>query len=514
MSNGKSKDKTEERRKLHALRVKQWQAGWDEIDFDPKERRSKPMPYFYQFSIPAVELRSLCGIYRRTAKGLGSRSEDTGIQRQHDIDRSEEINRFVEYGYPWSTISKAKRQSDEYNDLRKPGWLPTAIVINILTAADVRRGRKVAESDLVTVDDTLEVSSLSLPYASWGPEWEAGALPPFEVIDGQHRLFAFGDDISDDFELPVVAFRGLDISWQAYLFYTINIKPKRINASLAFDLYPLLRSEDWLERAEGHSVYRETRAQEITEVLWSHKLSPWFDRINMLGERGADGVSQSAWIRSIMATMIKPWSQRGSNTGGLFGSRLTDGEEVLGWNRAQQAAFLIFCWKEFAASVDKDAGDWARSLRTIDKARSNPTDGDAAFIGPYSLIATDQGVRGFLQIINDVTYFSAAKWKLNEWYSENSSTAADVEAVTQAVKSFEKTAAASPLKALIKSLSLFDWRTSGTPDLEEKIRRGKLVFRGSGGYKELRLQLLEHIERSGGDFVDLAVKIRTQVFGE
>lgn len=499
---------------MPALRVHQWQAGWDQIDFNADERRSKPLPYFYLFSIPAVELRSLCGIYRRSAKALRSRSEDTGIQRQHDSDRSEEISRFVDYGYPWSTISEAKRQSEEFNDLRKPGWLPTAIVINILTAEDRRKGKLVDQGDLVTVDDSDQISRISLPYPDWQPEWAAESLPPFEVIDGQHRLFAFGDDISDDFELPVVAFHGLDISWQAYLFYTINIKPKRINASLAFDLYPLLRSEDWLERAEGHSVYRETRAQEVTEVLWSHKLSPWFDRINMLGERGAEGVSQSAWIRSIMATLIKPWSQRGKNTGGLFGSRLDEDEEVLGWNRAQQAAFLIFCWKEFAASVEKDAGDWAKSLRTIDKARSHPIDGDAAFLGPYSLIATDQGVRGFLQIINDITYFSAAKWRLNEWYSENSSSAADVEAVSEAVKSFEKTQAATPLKALIRVLALFDWRTSGTPDLDEKARRAKLVFRGSGGYKELRLQLLEHIERSGSDFADLASKIRSQVFGE
>ena len=445
---------------------------------------------------------------------MRSRSDDTGIQRQHDNDRSEEISRFVDYGYPWSTISKAKRQSEEYDDLRKPGWLPTAIVINILAKGDNRRGKKVAEADMVSIEDEELISILSLPYSSWEPGWKAKDLPPFEVIDGQHRLFAFDDDISDDFELPVVAFVGLDISWQAYLFYTINIKPKRINPSLAFDLYPLLRSEDWLERAEGHSVYRETRAQEITEVLWSHKLSPWFDRINMLGERGADGVSQSAWIKSIMSTLIKPWNQRGNNTGGLFGSRLGDDEDVLGWNRAQQSAFLIFCWREFASAVEHHAGDWARSLRTIDKARKNPIDEDAAFFGPHSLISTDQGVRGFLQIINDVTYYSAAKWKLNDWHSDNSSTSADTEAVSQAIKSLEATKAAEPLKDLMRTLAVFDWQTSGTPDLDEKDRRRKLVFRGSGGYKELRLQLLEHIEKSETGLSELATKIRTQVFGE
>ena len=90
--------------------------------------------------------------------------------------------------------------------------------------------------------------TLELPYEAWDKGWTPKANAPFEIIDGQHRLWAFDDaDTLDSFELPVVAFVGLDISWQAYLFWTINIKPKRINPSLAFDLYPLLRSEDWLE---------------------------------------------------------------------------------------------------------------------------------------------------------------------------------------------------------------------------------------------------------------------------
>src|SRR5438445_5291967 len=102
-----------------------------------------------------------------------------------------------------------------------------------------------------------------------------GELPPFEIIDGQHRLYSFEKGVfAEEYQLPVVAFENLDISWQAYLFWTINIKPKRISASMAFDLYPLLRTEDWLERF-SHYVYRETRAQELVEALWSNPHSPW-----------------------------------------------------------------------------------------------------------------------------------------------------------------------------------------------------------------------------------------------
>ena len=54
------------------------------------------------------------------------------------------------------------------------------------------------------------------------------ACPPIEIIDGQHRLFAFDDDEEPDgdFDVPVVLFLDLDISWQAYLFWTINITAK------------------------------------------------------------------------------------------------------------------------------------------------------------------------------------------------------------------------------------------------------------------------------------------------
>jgi len=236
------------KRSVPALPVSQWLPGWEKISFDPKEHRSEPEKRFYMFSLPARELRSLSGIRRRAAKNAAPRTEDLGIQRQHDPERSEEIGRFVEFGYPWSTLSRSKRESAEFHDLRKPGWLPTAIVLNILTEGDERNGQKVDSEDLVKVNEVEPGLTLELPYEAWDKGWTPKANAPFEIIDGQHRLWAFDDaDTLDSFELPVVAFVGLDISWQAYLFWTINIKPKRINPSLAFDLYPLLLSEDWLE---------------------------------------------------------------------------------------------------------------------------------------------------------------------------------------------------------------------------------------------------------------------------
>ncbi len=313
--------KTAQKRQIQALKVHQWLAGWEKIDFSAAEHRAKPAEDFYLFSLSALELRSLCGIARRQARGVVPRAADLGIQRQHDPDRSSEISRFVEFGYPWSTLSLAKRKTDEFNDLRKPGWLPTAIVINIIKKGEERPGGSLAAGDVVTISEDAGGPKVVLPYGIWSKDWTPTGIPPFEVIDGQHRLWAFEKD-SDaaNFEVPVVAFYGLDISWQAYLFWTINIKPKKINSSLAFDLYPLLRTEDWLDKAEGHPVYRESRSQELTEALWSHTESPWYDQINMLGEKLNHWVTQFAWIKSLLSTVVRPWEGSRSKIGGLFGS--------------------------------------------------------------------------------------------------------------------------------------------------------------------------------------------------
>ncbi len=430
--------KPEERRRIPVIKVHQWLKAWNRVQYDSAHHRAKPSPHFYLFSLSAQELRSLCGIVRRQTSGVTPRAADLGIQRQHDPERSEEISRFVEFGYPWSTLSTAKRKTTEFYDLRKPGWLPTAIVINILHKSDVRPGGKVAEHDLLTVHDDEGSCTIALPYSNWTKTWRPSAVPPLEVIDGQHRLWAFEEDsTAAGFEVPVVAFSGLDVSWQAYLFWTINIKPKRINPSLAFDLYPLLRAEDWLDKAEGHPIYRETRSQELTEALWSHSDSPWYDRINMLGERHISWVTQSAWIKALMATLVRSWDGRGTKIGGLFGSRLREGGEVLGWSRAQQAAFLIFAWQKLSKAVHAVEEPWAVELRAdAERQRVSITKSeDPAFYGNCSLIVTDQGVRGFLHVVNDLCFVMAPHLRLDTWQLDKKASASDAGAVTVALKS-------------------------------------------------------------------------------
>lgn len=497
-----------------ALRVRQWLSDWDDVGWSKKDRGAEPQHWFYQFSMQAGDLKALSGIYPRTTKRKRG-AADLGIQRRHENERSNQIRRFVKYGYPWSELSETKRKSGDFKDLRQPGWLPTAIVVNILTSDDVRLGKRVAKNEFITVQDSPpSAPTVRLPSRFTGKDWKHSGIPPLEVIDGQHRLWAFEDAaLSGDFELPVVAFVGLDLRWQAYLFYIINIKPKKINPSLAFDLYPLLRTQEWLTKFEGHVIYRETRAQELVDLLWSHPESPWHHRINMLGEPGHKGlmVTQAAWVRSLLASLVKSWEGRGVRIGGLFGSTVGAHETVLPWSRAEQAAFLIVAGQAVRAAISHVDKPWAKALRQQEAPSLFEQGGDLAFYGPNSLINQDQGLRILLQVLNDLMYVRADGLALHEWGGEQGGTGSDEDQVSASATSLRrKTRIARYLKQIAESLATYDWRSSDAPGLSEERRLLKASFRGSGGYRELRKHVLEHVVATKNADVS---KAATEVLG-
>lgn len=485
-----------------ALVVRQWMSEWDDVGYDPSEHQARPLKDFLLLSMPARVLRRLSNTYRRDAEFGISRSQDKGIQRKHDELRSAEISRFVRDGYPLSALTATKRRSAT-DSLRKPGWLPTAIVVNILDPANPIAGRNIHGKDAIRVPPPSEwergrTVSLGLPESWKSAAWEPELDYPIEIIDGQHRLWSFHDDDEGDFDLPVVAFFGLDVSWQAYLFWTINIKPKKINASLAYDLYPLLRDQDWLIEGEGIDVYRETRSQELTEALWSHPSSPWVDRINMLGETGVKRerpVTQAAFVRSISESLVRPWEGRTSRTGGLFGgSRNGRG---LDWTRAQQASFLIYAWAQLCNAVEASTAEWAQSVRQGESANSMRP--DPAFAGPYTLLASDQGIRAFHQLINDVCFVGAERFSLAQWRASTPEEDVSAEAVSAELASLASSEIHALLQGVAVPLAEFDWRNAKSPELSPEELRDKQALRGSGGYKILRESLLEHLIGTASD---------------
>ncbi|PWT73025.1 MAG: hypothetical protein C5B59_14385 [Bacteroidetes bacterium] len=521
-----AKQNANSQKRVQLLTVSQWLPAWSKVRFDEKTFQSKPEKRFFLCSIKASHLKALTGVYRRSTKDQQARSLDPNVQRGHEEERSEEIREFIQYGFPWCEMGESKRSMPGAEDLRKPGWLPTAILVNILPPGTVRNGIKIPDEDLIQLEEQGDRISLVLPKGFSGTSWQPKKVFPLEVIDGQHRLWAFeGFNPGEDFELPVVAFFGLDRAWQAYLFWSVNITPKKINRSLAFDLYPLLRQQTWLDRFSGHSIYRETRCQELVEALWSNAESPWFQRINMLGEKKQEReykgpmVTQAAWIRSLMASFVKQWEGSGTRIGGLFGAPPSQNDPLLPWNRPMQAAVLIFAGKSLRTSVEDSQAPWAKHLRRVGDVGLLKGD-DPAFYGEYSLLSSDQGIRGFLFVVNDLCFVETERLALREWRWEDvfeelsggKISATEEEAVNAALKSFAKTKAAKFIEEIAIGLGSYDWRTSSTPNLSENERLGQSVFRGSGGYKEMRRQLLLHLSERRGPYVD-ATKVVMKSLG-
>lgn len=486
--------------KISGLINRQWLREWDVVKFDENYRR-KPRPHFYIFSIKASTLKRLSKVYPR--KSEGNRTKDVGIQRRHDPERSSDIKKYVQGGFPWAELSARQKDDPENNHLKMPGWLPTAIIANILSPGTIRGNQELEEKYAIQVEDSANnTCELTLPIEVFDDTWDP-VIAPIEIIDGQHRLWAFEKDqvFDGDFEFPVIAFYDLDITWQAYLFYTINIKPKKINASLAFDLYPILRVQKWLEHStEGNKVYKETRAQELTEMLWSHPKSPWYKKINMLGDTKGGLVTQAAFIRSLLASFIK-----GNSThaiGGLFGSKIKSekGDFVLSWNRPQQAAFLILIWSNLLHHIGATNEYWTKLLREENGQQilGDFGDDDPAFTSKHSLISTDQGVRGILHAYNDLCYINSNKLDLDdfEWDDELNEDFIELEDVNKALKDFQGSKIYTFVDNISKSIVNFNWVTSSTPKLSEPERKNQMVFKGSSGYKELRKQLLQTLLNS------------------
>lgn len=494
---------------LPMLRVNQWMNEWDDIDFDIKELRRKPNPYFYIFSIDARLLKRLSDVYSRNT------NDRTSIQRKQSDARVKEISNYIEGGFPWSTLTREQQKTAENSTLKMPGLLPTAIIINILAPNEKRNGKIIDEIDCLKIEDKLNDTNiwkdakdasfpiLKIPEQIFDDKWDP-KLKPIEVIDGQHRLWAFEDSqyFNGNYELPVIAFYNLDRAWQAYLFYTINIKPVKINTSLGFDLYPMLRTQKWLETSkDGILAYRESRAQELVEALWVSPLSIWHNRINMIGESGGPSISQAAFIRTFINSFFR-------KTKGLFSSNFVKLDlQVINWNRVQQAAFIFLIWDYIGQALLKNKElHWAEKLRENSDDSENIDEKDPAFTGKYSFLSRDQGVRAVSVFANDFFYtlMDESIFDLNNfmWDDGIDDLYINDASLSRALSLFEND---SNFMAYVSSFAdvivKVDWRTPTAPFDRGEDSRKQLLFKGSGGYTEYYRVIKEKFENESNEFL-------------
>jgi hypothetical protein len=120
---------------------------------------------------------------------------------------------------------------------------------------------------------------------------------------------------------------------------------------------------------------------------------------------------------------------------------------------------------------------------------------------------TDQGIRGLLNVTNDLFYIKSADLDLQSWQSTTNAGAVDEKAVSDALKSLRGTKIDKFMDRLAASIVEYDWRTSAAPGLSEQQRILKTTFRGGSGYRELRRQLLQLLSKQSGDIGEGAAQI-------
>lgn len=487
-------------RKVQLIKVNQWLPSWDRVQW--REGLEKPKGNFYVGSIPLQELRELAAVTTRDIKQRSNPNAIHGYQRLHEEARSKKISKYVHFGYPLSTSPGL--DPDEHEHLINPGWLPNAIIVNVIPSGEkrIKNGEEVpVPSELeVKIDESEGFCQLEYPNSESISEFRKTKrlfTEPVEIIDGQHRLFAsdYGKEFGPDYEVPIVVFDNLSLGWQAYLFWTINVEPKKINASLAFDLYPELRRQEWLEQSETIRIYQEHRSQEMSEALWSHPLSPWHERIELHGRRQRGHVSNAAFIRSLNSSFIKKWNS-GEKVGGLFGSiPKKDGSaaRVIPWKRSQQAAFLVTLWRSVCKAVENSSAEWKISI-SKNEQRNLINDLPPAFAGENTLLATDQGVRAIHNIFNAIFQDIPGELELEAWNSnEEILESPTEESINIAIDSFARMKKANRALDQISEVLInnFDWRLSSAPGLEENEKKIQSAYRGSGGYSMMMRELLE-----------------------
>lgn len=197
---------------------------------------------FYLFAISAKTLLEIAYTSERT------QYNKTGIQRGLRPDRLREIGRFLT------------------SNGSSPALLPNAIIVSLSSDSRFRDGR-------------LHICKRTAGEAF--------------VIDGQHRLWAFGREYSGEKDLTVVvsAFLDLDNSRKASIFRSINGNQRKINPSLVYDLIPMLRESEPV-------AFEDKRCQELVAFLNAAPDSPWRDRIAMVGT-GDRIISQSSFITAL-----------------------------------------------------------------------------------------------------------------------------------------------------------------------------------------------------------------------
>lgn len=220
---------------------------------------------FYSCVLRAQDLLKICQFDFRQIRENGGVKEFLGIQRPLKDDRVREIRKFI------STVDAS---------------FPTSLVISVdercVEIVDGPKGKFLELKAFIDKDTGDEI----VPFDEIAT-----------IIDGQHRLKAF-DGTSENWDLSVNIFVGVDEGTQAMLFSKVNLAQTKVNKSLVYDLFSL---------DKGRSP--EKTCHELVVNLNDMERSPFKSKIKRLGS-ATDGVfgetlSQATVVKGVLPLITK-----------------------------------------------------------------------------------------------------------------------------------------------------------------------------------------------------------------
>lgn len=229
----------------------------------PALRVRQPLGTFYVISISAQKLMRLC--YSDKAELAEDGFSITGTQRVEDEKRQKEISEFI---------------------MTEEAAFPNTI---ILGANYDESGNYIQSDESWRVEEAGQGGfRIKIP----------SSVKMASIIDGQHRLRSFRyaeSDRSEDFELVCSVYLDLPIPYHAYLFSTINFNQKKVDKSLAYNLFGFD-----IEATDPKAWVPETLAVSIARRLNIENGS--LKGAISLGVIG--GAAESSELRVSMATIV------------------------------------------------------------------------------------------------------------------------------------------------------------------------------------------------------------------
>jgi len=191
---------------------------------------------YYCFIIQPEKLLQVAYVHHRRST---PQELQGSYQRMLDRSRLRKINAFITAG----------------------GYFANNIILNFTAKPTFRRFEK-----------EMQVGDLICGILEF-PRQRASAW----IIDGQHRLYGYGDNPrKSEATVPVLAFESLDVKDQARLFVEINKEQKAVSPNLLWDLFPDIyhdTKEDELQRLRAISL--------VVRKLNSDSDSPLCDHVSI-----------------------------------------------------------------------------------------------------------------------------------------------------------------------------------------------------------------------------------------